>query len=532
MADSQQPLHASTSGPTRAALAGLGRVDAWMNRLYGWKGNPLYQSGTIVVLCLLIMLVTGLYLLLFYRIGSPYESVAGIVAQPWGGAWVRSLHRYSSDLAVFAAAIHALRMFLQGRAWGSRALAWLSGVCLVGMLFVCGWTGYVMVWDVQAHVYAVEGARLLDALPLFAQRIEMTFAGSDPLPAAFFFLNMFLHIAVPIGLGGFLWLHVSRIARPVLMPPKALAWGTTGVLALVSAVWGAPLLPKGDLLSIPDTVALDMVYGFWIPVSTGLGPGWVWGLVLVAVGGVLAVPWVTRPTQELQPLASEVEERFCTGCEQCYVDCPYDAIRMVGRSDGRAGEVALVDPALCARCGICSGSCAPMGVGPVGHTGRDQLREVKEFIASSNLGPLDVVLVGCAHSATQSPEIRDMEIPIFDVPCVGNLHTSVMEYLVRSGAGGVLVSSCPPRDCWGREGPKWFEQRVYYEREAELKERVDRERVRTVSFSAGEGMLLATAVWEFRQAVRTLTPSRAESTIDLDTECEEGDVVLEKGVPS
>jgi hypothetical protein len=54
---------------------------------------------------------------------------------------------------------------------------------------------------------------------------------------------------------------------------------------------------------------------------------------------------------------------------------------MVPRSDGAPGLVALVDPALCVSCGICAGSCAPMGVGPPGRTGRDQLAGVREFVA-------------------------------------------------------------------------------------------------------------------------------------------------------
>src|SRR3970040_2168756 len=66
--------------------------------------------------------------------------------------------------------------------------------------------------------------------------------------------------------------------------------------------------------------------------------------------------------------------------------------------------------------------------------------------------------------------------PVLPVDCAGSLHTSVVEYLVRSGAGGVLIVACPPRDCQNREGPKWLEQRLYHEREAELKDRGGRPR--------------------------------------------------------
>ena len=46
-------------------------LDAWVNRLYGSAFNPLYQSGTIAVALLAILLLTGVYLLIFYRVGAP-----------------------------------------------------------------------------------------------------------------------------------------------------------------------------------------------------------------------------------------------------------------------------------------------------------------------------------------------------------------------------------------------------------------------------------------------------------------------------
>jgi quinol-cytochrome oxidoreductase complex cytochrome b subunit len=81
----------------------LALADAAMNRLYGWRGNPLYQSGTLVVLAFLIMFFTGLYLLLFYRVGDPYASIQRIEGQVYAGRWIRALHRYAADLTIVAA---------------------------------------------------------------------------------------------------------------------------------------------------------------------------------------------------------------------------------------------------------------------------------------------------------------------------------------------------------------------------------------------------------------------------------------------
>ena len=220
-----------------ASLASLARADRLMNRLYGWRLNPLYQSGMIVVVLLIVMLVTGIYLLFYYRIGEPHASVARLTGQALTGGWIRSLHRYAADGAVVAVAVHAFRLFAQGRSWGPRTLAWVSGVVLLFVLFVCGWTGYVMVWDVQGVALAMEGARWLDVLPIFSEPIGRTFVGDQPVPSAFFFLNLFLHIALPVGMGLLLWVHVSRVARPVLLPPRGLLWGVVGLLLALSILW-------------------------------------------------------------------------------------------------------------------------------------------------------------------------------------------------------------------------------------------------------------------------------------------------------
>jgi coenzyme F420-reducing hydrogenase delta subunit len=107
------------------------------------------------------------------------------------------------------------------------------------------------------------------------------------------------------------------------------------------------------------------------------------------------------------------------------------------------------------------------------------------------------------------------------------LHTSVVEYLLRAGAAGVLIASCPPRDCWNREGPKWLEQRLYHEREAELRERVDRRRVRLVYASAGERGVVRAAIQELQETLATLATASPERDIDLDRLCEVPEPVAE-----
>ncbi|MEZ4585449.1 MAG: hypothetical protein R2909_03490 [Gemmatimonadales bacterium] len=131
----------------RLARRSVALLDALATRAFGAPWNPFHQTGTVAVAMLLLLTVTGLYLVFFYRLGAPYASVAELQADPWLGAWIRTLHRYASGLFVAAGALHALRMFAQERSWGPRTLAWISGLVIFGAGLICAWTGYVMVWD-------------------------------------------------------------------------------------------------------------------------------------------------------------------------------------------------------------------------------------------------------------------------------------------------------------------------------------------------------------------------------------------------
>jgi ferredoxin len=506
--------------PLRTPLAA---ADAWLNRLYGWRGNPLYHTGVIAAALLGMVLVTGLYLLLFYRIGAPYASVARITHDYWLGAWMRSVHRYASDACVVAGVVHAFRMLVQGRSWGPRALAWVTGVLLLGLIFVCGWTGYVMVWDTQALVLAQEGARLFDALPLFSEPIARSFDGSRPLPGAFFFLNLFAHVALPVGAGLLLWLHVSRVARPVLVPPRALAWSVMAALSLAGALLPVAMAPEADLLRLPATAPYDVFYSFFLPFTRLFSAPVALALVTVAAAAAMAVPLVTKPRRAALPPPSVVDEQLCTGCEQCWLDCPYEAITMVPRAAPgaeRSALVARVSPALCTSCGICAGSCAPMGVGPAGRTGRDQLAGVRLFAAAHDVAGR-VVLIACARGAGGMAHHDELDgAPVFTSQCTGNLHTSTVEYLLRAGATGVLVASCPPRDCWNREGGAWLEQRLYHDREAELQPRVDKRRVRVVWAGERERAVVAAALAVFRRDLAALGDAPGEADPDVARECD------------
>jgi len=426
----------------------------------------------------------------FYRVGAPWQSVARLQADPWLGRWIRSLHRFASDAMVVAVVLHAWRIFVQARSWGPRALAWTSGVVLLFVLFVSGWTGYVMVWDMFGAELAVTGARLFDALPILSEPTRRIFAGDQPIPSAFFFINLFLHVALPLGAAAGLWIHLSRLARPVVLPPRRLLYAVAGALTALAMLLPSPLANEAALLNVVPRVPSDIFFAFWMPWANALPPWLAWAGGAITFGVALFLPLFTRRSRTGPWTPSVVDEHHCTGCNQCPQDCPWDAIAMIPRADvhgAQSAMVARVDPSRCVSCGICAGSCAPMGVGPANHTGRDQIAHLRASLNVPGVRELRPVAICCEHAAPEHlAPLRARGAEVRLVSCAGNLHTSVVELILRAGSPGVMVFTCAPRDCRGREGPKWLHERLYNDREAELQTRVDRTRVAVSVMAPGD----------------------------------------------
>lgn len=496
-------------------------MTALLQRIYGTRWNPGFQSGVLAVFFLLVALISGVALLLFYRVGDPYGSVAAMHDQPVL-CWLRSLHRYSSDAAVLAVFIHFLKMLVQSRCFGSRARAWVSGLILTAVMLIVGITGLVMVWDNQAYRLALAGVKMVALLPVFSEPPERVVSDPAIMGPAFFFMLMFLHVALPLLMAILLWFHTSRLARPIFWPERVVARFWLVLLALISLLVPAPLNIGADLARLPGQGRLDIWYAFWLPMAERLGPGLT---VLVLGAGFLGLAFYPlRRRKEDLPPPSKVDEGLCDGCTQCFQDCPYDAISMVARStsDSRRSDlVALVDPELCVSCGICAGSCKPMGVGPQGRTGRDQMRAMEELFEKDPIGDGQLVVLACAQGCGMARDFRQLPgVRMIPTACSGALHTSLIELCLRRGAVGVMVASCPTRDCANREGPKWLEQRVYHEREAELMARVDRKRVRLVAASRGESRIAARQANEFLlelQALQAPEPLEEEEVVCVHT---------------
>jgi coenzyme F420-reducing hydrogenase delta subunit len=190
---------------------------------------------------------------------------------------------------------------------------------------------------------------------------------------------------------------------------------------------------------------------------------------------------------------------------------------MVPHPGGIKGrQLARVNPDFCASCGICAGSCpsstpfrsaADLVTGidmpqmPVGALRQDLERKISRLE-----GKVRIVVFGCDQGASMTC-LTGNDVASFSLLCIGMLPPSFVEYALRCGADGVMVTGCRENGCAYRLGNLWAEERLAGKREPHLRANVSRDAVRIFWADRGDEAGLAAALGELRQV---LEPGRRQ----------------------
>ncbi|MCP5066682.1 MAG: hydrogenase iron-sulfur subunit, partial [bacterium] len=441
--------------------------------------NPLQHTGAICVVTFMVATVTGIILLVWYRpsVNLAYDSVAAMSLSPYTAGLLRSLHRYSSDACVFFGTVHAIRFFLERRFGGARWLAWVTGMAMVGILWFIGWTGYWLVWDVRAQMIAMGTAKVIDVLPIFVDPLERSFLTDDAVNSLLFFVIFFFHMLVPLAMAFVMWLHIARLSRPKFLTSKPMTVWLMGTLVALSLFYPATSVGPAQMMVLPKALTIDWWYLLPLAFTDRLSGGALWVLILGSGAFLLSIPWwLARKT----PLPASVVASRCNECKLCYADCPYGAIEMVARTDGNPKYLteALVIASKCVSCGVCSGSCDTAAIGLESFDSFGMRHRIEGWLADAEAeGEVRNIAFSCAESAGAGLDVdpetgRCRELPnyhVLEVPCVGWVHSLMIERAFRRGAGGVLLVACGPGECLYREGAQWERQRLEGAREPILR---------------------------------------------------------------
>lgn len=508
------------------ALAALDRgfltVERWVAGRVPHALNPLAHTGAIANTALTIAMVTGVLLLFFYSssVHLAYGTMLAMDERPYTSGLIRSLHRYSSDAAVFLVLVHAIRLTFERRIANTWWLAWVTGWVSLWVLWLVGWLGYWLVWDQRGLAVATASAKLLDVLPMFSDPMARSFLTGETVNSLLFFVVFFFHMLIPLAMGVVLWLHLARLSRPNWVAPGALSWWVLGVLTLLSVVWPATVSQPVAYDVLAPAYTMDWWYLAPLMIIERLGAGAAWGGFVLCSALLLGVPWMVRKDRSE---VARVDIGRCNACNTCYTDCPFDAIRMVPRTDGKAfDQQAWVDPAKCVSCGICAGSCDTAGIGIDWLTALAQRRQIDGWTEGDEKPTIAFVCQESAGSGLQiNPDGTSPELPGFRcavVPCAGQVHMLTVERALKHGADGVLIATCGPDHCRYREGATWTEQRISGERRPALRtDKVAADRVAVVGFDATRTRDLVAAARSFRDTGATVptAPRHALAAIGI-----------------
>jgi ferredoxin/coenzyme F420-reducing hydrogenase delta subunit len=463
----------------------FGWPQRWLDKAFGNVLNPLRHLGSLTIFFLWIVLVSGIWITIFFHtsVNGAYESVEYLSVDQWYlGGVMRSLHRYASDAAIVTLVLHILKEFIFDRYRSARWFSWMTGVPLLWMIVPLGITGYWLVWDQLALYVALISSEMLDALPIFTDSMARNFLSAESLSNRFFTLMAFTHIiGLPIFLVFAIWIHVFRITRPNINPPRTIMTGALLSMLALSLVYPALSQGKANPALVPESLVLDWYYLLVYPLMKSWPPGAVW-LLLVGSSLLLCIaPWLPPGRK---PAVASVDLENCNGCERCVEDCPFGALEMRPRSDGnKYAAEAVVLTQLCLSCGICVGSCptaTPFRTRSALSPGIDlpdqPVAAIREMVLEATRGLKGnrrLLVFGCDGSSKLSG-LKNPQTALVSLTCMAQLPPSFIDFILsRDLADGVVLAGCASGDCQYRLGAQWTQQRIERERDPQLRKRVD-----------------------------------------------------------
>jgi ubiquinol-cytochrome c reductase cytochrome b subunit len=182
-----------------------------------------FLLGEIALFSFIILILTGIYLTLFFvpsmgeiEYTGPYEPMQGVMMSEAyastldisfdvrGGLLVRQIHHWAALIFVVSIMVHMMRVFFTGSFRKPREINWLFGFLLLILAVLTGLTGYSLPDDLLSGtgIRFMEGAIL--SVPVIGTYLQMfifggEFPGNDIIPR-FFVVHVLLLPGIMLGL--------------------------------------------------------------------------------------------------------------------------------------------------------------------------------------------------------------------------------------------------------------------------------------------------------------------------------------------
>jgi len=186
------------------------------------KHTLWYYTGSAILIFLVIQIITGFMLLLYYKptLEKAYQSVTQIMTEVSYGWVIRSLHHWSATLMIAFVFIHLLSLWILKAYRPPRELTWMSGVILLFLTLAFGFTGYLLPWDELSLAATKVGTEIPSTIPLIGRWVTQLLRGGADVTGDTLTRFFGLHVSIlPLSLILVLGFHLYLIQKHGMSVP-------------------------------------------------------------------------------------------------------------------------------------------------------------------------------------------------------------------------------------------------------------------------------------------------------------------------
>jgi cytochrome b-561 len=233
---------------------------------YLGKPFPVHTTfflGEVALFCFVILVVTGLYLALFYEPSTESISVTGgsglpaayasavlIDGHPFG-ALLRRMHHWAAHLMIGAIVLHMLRVFFTAAYRKPRELNWVLGLVLLGGTIAASFAGYLLPYDQFSVTATAIGYGIARSAPwVGATLADFLFAGRFPSPSTVPRFFAYHVVFAPIVMSALISLHLLILLKQKHTEPAPPVVPLPGDATAAKHISGVPFWPQQIVLMV------------------------------------------------------------------------------------------------------------------------------------------------------------------------------------------------------------------------------------------------------------------------------------------
>jgi len=222
--------------------------------------NYMWSFGSSAGICLLIQILTGIFLAMHYssHVDYAFSSVEHIMRDVNNGWLIRYLHANGASMFFIVTYSHIFRGLYFGSYMAPRGALWNSGVIIFLLMMGTGFMGYVLPWGQMSFWGATVITNLASAVPFIGGAIVEWLWGGFSVDNAT--LNRFfsLHYLFPFIITGLVIVHLSLLHTVGSNNPL-------GINKNVDTISFYPYFYVKDLLAFFVLIALFAFFVFFFP---------------------------------------------------------------------------------------------------------------------------------------------------------------------------------------------------------------------------------------------------------------------------